>query len=850
MPEPAMLESKCEPTRAALYRSGWAFALQALCLTAMLMINHTAIADEKLAQFRHEREQVLDTFRRTGQRDPHTLARLEVQLRALASQQTGEAALRTQVELATIIRFTDRYQEAATMYEEVAAEADRKGYRDIAFEAWIGSARAHIYGTRDHGAASRSFDKAVAAAGSNPTPKQLHDLSAYRAQLLDARGEFDAALAASLETAMLAEQPDDRFYAQLDRADILLEFAQSCDYRQLIDEKSTNDPRGDGWGGCRRAISTAESAFNTAQKMAQELGWTALAQMAGAAAQDDLEVRRFRIDENTKVDRLRAAEIFKPRQASKVLVNQSFYPPTSKDMAALGAMIDRALPSGRDSPRVMYLQGSASILKGDRAGGLQLLRQAANALAVERRGFFDPQRRGTVIEDRVEIMRDLALVLLANDDQAAAFDTFESFRSRGLNELAAALARPDLSQEDRQWLAELVDLDARESARQIKIRERVIAGGDQTLSAQERQELTEDRRTRTQLLSDTGRRDRFANVEFRQARLADLQRESSRSGTAIMLYWTTTTNLIVWVISPTGASEVRTVFLPETVLNERVEQLVTGSRVENGSDSSSEEDARQLYLYLLAPFEQWLKGSRLMIIPQGSLMDLPFEALMDNTGKRVIEKWTVSYAPSATMALQTLTSKHPQIGQSVRAIVDEKLNAITSEVTRISAIKPFHVDVVKTQKIDPSNLSNLSGGANVLHVLVHGQSAVYDPLLFSLQFPFAKTENVTAAQFLAVPLRSVQLAVFSSCDSGTWTPRISNELYGLPWALIAGGAENVVVSRWRVLGTSNADWIEWFYTSLGKGETPAAAAALASRKMIASGRKQPFYWAAMRVIGR
>ena len=90
----------------------------------------------------------------------------------------------------------------------------------------------------------------------------------------------------------------------------------------------------------------------------------------------------------------------------------------------------------------------------------------------------------------------------------------------------------------------------------------------------------------------------------------------------------------------------------------------------------------------------------------------------------------------------------------------------------------------------------------------------------------------------------------SACESGTLKVRISNEIYGFPWALLAGGAKNVVTSRWRVDGASNGRWMQSFYASIANGSSPAEAAATAMREMRKEGRSQPYFWAAMQVNGR
>ena len=68
--------------------------------------------------------------------------------------------------------------------------------------------------------------------------------------------------------------------------------------------------------------------------------------------------------------------------------------------------------------------------------------------------------------------------------------------------------------------------------------------------------------------------------------------------------------------------------------------------------------------------------------------------------------------------------------------------------------------------------------------------------------------------------------------------------------LLAGGAENVVTSRWRVDGASNGRWMRTFYASIASGSSPAQAAAVAMREMPKENGSHPYFWAAMQVNGR
>ena len=80
--------------------------------------------------------------------------------------------------------------------------------------------------------------------------------------------------------------------------------------------------------------------------------------------------------------------------------------------------------------------------------------------------------------------------------------------------------------------------------------------------------------------------------------------------------------------------------------------------------------------------------------------------------------------------------------------------------------------------------------------------------------------------------------------------RISGEIYGFPWALLAGGTTATVLSRWDVNGDSNGRWMGVFYRELAGSASAALAAAAAMREMRKGGVTHPYYWAAMQVSGR
>ncbi len=719
----------------------------------------------------------------------------------------------------------------------------------------------------DHGAAALAYERAAAVAGNAPTAKQRYDLIAYRAELEIGRGETEAGLIDSLDALQAAPSDENRFYAELDVADALQKLAASCDYRPLIDERSF-DPGDTPYDACRRAVVAGQASYARAGALAASLGWQALAAQA-QQFQSNLAMRRQLIDMRARGETIVPAGAFSARSARDVLVSRDFSAGATglTDQPMLASLAEQVVSeadarTGKADARSNYIHGLvADIRSGNQTAGTAFFVEAAQQLSAERGAFFDPRRRGTVIENRSEILQTLALRLLALGQQPAGFATFESVRARGLGEIAGVLSQPDVSAADRLWFANLVRLEAQASKLETRIVQHVIASGTSAITPSYLRQLTALRAQREQTLSGNGfARARFAASPSDTVGLDTLQEAATRAGVPVILYWCTYTNVVVWVVGPNG-SDVRTVFLPQHVLAEKVGRVARSA--ENADQPFDEAAARELYLYLIAPFTPMLGTGHMMIVPQGPLASLPFEALIDPaSGKPVIERWAVSYAPNATFAARALDRQTRKFDR-VAAMIDAEIDDGTHERRGIASALTV-VDVTRNDLTAQSHPADPSPGlsspdhalpghatpADALHVLFHGVFDSEEPLLSALIDPAAPADPLRAADLLGIPLAGRPLVVLSACESGRTGARISNEIFGFPWALLAGGAEAAVLSRWRVDGSSNSDWMHGFYAAAATGAPPSDAAAAAMRHMRANGRTHPYYWAAMQVIGR
>ncbi len=377
------------------------------------------------------------------------------------------------------------------------------------------------------------------------------------------------------------------------------------------------------------------------------------------------------------------------------------------------------------------------------------------------------------------------------------------------------MASPGVTPDDRRWLAELLVLEAKASALEYRIVADIVASGQLDSQADQLGTLETLRAERQAKLKASGdRRGRFeAQEPPAEGALDALRAASTRTGVPVLLYWTTYTNVIAWYVGPDG-SDVRVVFLPATVLEEKARNVIASSGGSFGRKPFDEATARELYLYLLAPFSARLRSpsvKEIMVVPQGALADLPFEALVDpDSGASVIDHWAVSYAPNAAMAVAAL-QKQTRPVRSVTALVDPAIDVNTNETASIRA------SGVDLETVTRSGLFGEATRFDGLHVLTHGEFDPDEPLLSSLAPTRRADPPILAAELVALPLSGTRLAVLSACKGGRVGARISGEIYGFPWALIAGGAEAAVLSRWDVNGESNGRWMGVFYREVAAG---------------------------------
>lgn len=273
--------------------------------------------------------------------------------------------------------------------------------------------------------------------------------------------------------------------------------------------------------------------------------------------------------------------------------------------------------------------------------------------------------------------------------------------------------------------------------------------------------------------------------------------------------------------------------------------------------------SRALYRALFAEHEAWLSDVRhLVIIPDGSLWRVPFQALQSGTGKYLIESTAVSYTPSlsAWHALRARAAARPAAtATTLVALGDPELTIVprpprlpeaSREVQAIGRLYGPDSLVFVGSAATERALREHAATASVVHIATHGVLEDVRPMYSHVLL--AGDDGRLEARELTEMHLAADLVVLSACQTARGSMGGGEGLVGLSWGLFAAGASTAVLSQWEVESASTtALMIGLHQRLLRPGDTSVAEALRgAARALLADPRyRHPFYWAGFVAIG-
>jgi CHAT domain-containing protein len=280
--------------------------------------------------------------------------------------------------------------------------------------------------------------------------------------------------------------------------------------------------------------------------------------------------------------------------------------------------------------------------------------------------------------------------------------------------------------------------------------------------------------------------------------------------------------------------------------------------------------ARALYTTLLGAVDSELqRAGRVVIVPDGSLWNVPFQALITPRGRFLIEERAVSYAPSVS-ALRRLDTRRQRrtaratqlvaLGDPAVSASSRRLPEAAREVRALAAMYGAGSGLYVGADATEARFADAAPAANVLHVATHGELVGSHPMYSFVTLAgtagaaeLARDGRVEAWEIANMTLQA-DLVVLSACETARGEVGGGEGVIGLAWSLFAAGASTAAVSLWRVDSASTTDLMLAFHrAALARGggrASPADAMRTAARTLLASSQyRHPFYWAGFVVIG-
>ena len=308
------------------------------------------------------------------------------------------------------------------------------------------------------------------------------------------------------------------------------------------------------------------------------------------------------------------------------------------------------------------------------------------------------------------------------------------------------------------------------------------------------------------------------------------------------------------------ALSIATIDLPAVEVRRKVESLraALASR-----QLGYEKIAKELWVHFLAPASHVLEGrKRLIVAPSGGLWQLPFQVLQDESGRFVIDRFSLSYAPSAS-ALAQMNAAAKARGKKKALVLSNPARSDSREdfpdlpgTARLATELPpvYGKDatlVLAGEAATEHTLKKRAGDFDILHCAVHGVFDAAAPLQSHLRLAPGDGEDGLLEAREIMDLRiNASVAVLAACETARGGEDAGEGVIGMSWAFFLADCPAVVASQWKVDSASVSELSLGFHRQLATG-VPAASAMQHAMIALRKTReyRHPFYWAPFVVIG-
>jgi CHAT domain-containing protein len=344
----------------------------------------------------------------------------------------------------------------------------------------------------------------------------------------------------------------------------------------------------------------------------------------------------------------------------------------------------------------------------------------------------------------------------------------------------------------------------------------------------------------------------------------DPQAAARRLHAVILFYSLGPDKSSLWAVT---AKSTRLFPLPkQSEIDERVQRYQKAILRSNDPLREANEDGRSLYDLLVAPAAAMLpQGSRVFVIPDGSLNGLNFETLLvpgDDGLHYWIENVTVTSANSIRM-LSRLDGSSNRSGTNRLLLIGNPIspsaeyeNLPNAPVEIGDVARHFAYDqrtvLTQAQAVPAAYVISKPDQFAYIHFVAHGTASRLSPLdsavVLSAEPQHPDNFKLYARDIVRHRLHA-KLVTISTCYGSGQRAYAGEGLVGLSWAFLRAGSHNVIAALWEANDASTPLLMDTLYTGLNAGDDPETALRAAKLSLIHSQGvyRKPLYWAAFQL---
>lgn len=276
--------------------------------------------------------------------------------------------------------------------------------------------------------------------------------------------------------------------------------------------------------------------------------------------------------------------------------------------------------------------------------------------------------------------------------------------------------------------------------------------------------------------------------------------------------------------------------------------------------------SEKLYAALLQPVEKvFQNSSRLYIIPDGSLFQLPFESLSSGSSihNYLIRSYEISYHYSASL-LFTNHDSQPADWKNLNGTGFAPFQADNGSISEWARLPrsleeiPRHFKVLHDKSATKDSFVKIADRFSLIHLATHASLGDAPGQQFIQFYPIQES---LASQRLYIPeiynldLSHTRLIILSACETSSGNPIAGEGLLSLSRAFIYAGAEGIVATLWKTEDNIASYLMKKFHYYLQQQQDPGRALHLAKVDLLTDPSisiryKTPNYWSNFIFIGK